>query len=262
MLRVSIDGRQIEYRLCPGDASRPPLVFLHEGLGCVALWRDFPDVVARRLGTRALVYSRFGYGGSDGLTAPRTETFMHTEALEVLPKLLDHFGLERPLLIGHSDGASIALIHAATASRPVSGLVLLAPHIVAEPMALQSIAKVRERYLNRRPPALRDRLSRYHAHVDDAFLGWADTWLSPGFRHWSLEALCEALTAPALLVQGEKDEYGTVPVQIDGIASRAKGVVERLILSRCGHAPHRDQEAAVTEAIEQFWSGTLACAAR
>ncbi len=260
MLHVTFEGRRIEYRLCPGDAARPPLVFLHEGLGCVALSREFPDAVARRLGTRALVYSRFGYGGSDGLKAPRTAMFMHEEALTWLPRLLDHLGLERPLLIGHSDGASIALVHAALGERAVAGLVLMAPHIDVEPISLTSIAKARERYRDPRRHSLRDRLAKYHVNVDDAFLGWADAWLSPAFRDWTLAPLCERITAPVLLIQGEDDEYGTVPVQIDGIASRVRGPVERLVLAHCGHSPHRDQEAAVLAAIDALWAKLQASA--
>ena len=145
---AEIDGRRIEYRMLPGDAAAgPPLVFLHEGLGSVALWRDFPDKVARRLGAPALVYSRFGYGQSDGLIAPNTPRFMHDEALDVLPVLLDRLGIARPLLIGHSDGASIALIHAAASGRPVHGLVLMAPHVFVEPICLESIARIRDTYL-------------------------------------------------------------------------------------------------------------------
>ena len=183
---ATVNGRQIEYRMIPGDLAQPTLVFLHEGLGSVALWRDFPDKVAAGLGARALVYSRFGYGQSDGLLAKNTPRFMHDEALDVLPALLDRLGIERPLLIGHSDGASIALIHAAASGRPVHGLVLMAPHVFVEPICLASIARIRDTYLN---TDLKQRLAKYHAHVDDAFLGWADTWLLPEFQSWSIEDL-------------------------------------------------------------------------
>jgi pimeloyl-ACP methyl ester carboxylesterase len=254
MLFTDIDGRAIEYRVIPGAVSdRPPLVFLHEGLGCAALWRDFPDKVARELGAPALVYSRFGYGQSAGLEGPRTPRFMHEEALDVLPVLLDHCGISRPLLIGHSDGASIALIHAASPGRPVAGLVLMAPHIMVEPICVESIARISTIYAKR---SLRARLARYHAHVDDAFRGWADIWLDPAFRNWSLETEARALSIPALLIQGREDEYGTL-AQIDRIAELAHGPIERLVLEKCGHSPHRDQEAAVLAAIVGFTAQRL-----
>ena len=250
---ATIDRRRIEYRLIPGDAlARPPLVFLHEGLGSVALWRDFPDKVAARLGARALIYSRFGYGQSDGLPggppARRAPDFMHREALDILPDLLDQLGIERPLLIGHSDGASIALIHAAAANRPVAGLALMAPHAFVEPVCVESIARIRETY---RTTDLRARLAKYHARVDDAFLGWADIWLEPEFLSWSIEDLLPRVTAPLLLIQGRDDEYGTL-AQLDRIEAAAPGPATRLVLDRCGHAPHRDQEAAVLAAIVAF----------
>jgi pimeloyl-ACP methyl ester carboxylesterase len=244
---VAIGGRPIEFRVVPGDATaRPTLVFLHEGLGCVALWRDFPDKLAARLGARALVYSRFGYGQSEGLPGPRTPDFMHEEARDVLPGLLDHLGIERPLLVGHSDGASIALIYAA--AHPVAGLALMAPHVFVEQVCIDSIARVRASYADGR---LRTRLAKYHAHVDDAFLGWADTWLLPDFRAWSIESLVNQVTAPMLLIQGSGDEYGTL-AQLDRIEARANVPVTRLVLDACGHSPHRDQPAAVLDAIARF----------
>jgi pimeloyl-ACP methyl ester carboxylesterase len=248
---LQVTGRPIEYRVIPGDAARPALVFLHEGLGSMALWRDFPDKVASRLGLRALVYSRFGYGQSDGLVGKRDIHFMHYEALEVLPRLLDQLRIEAPLLVGHSDGASIALIHAAAARRPVSGLVLMAPHVFVEPITVASIARMRETY---RTTDLRDRLAKYHARVDDAFLGWADSWLLPEFRAWSIEPLLADVRAPMLLIQGLDDEYGTLE-QLDRIAARAPGPASRLELARCGHSPHRDQPAAVLDAIALFARG-------
>jgi pimeloyl-ACP methyl ester carboxylesterase len=250
---VSIAGRRLEYRAIAGDAARPPLVFLHEGLGCSQLWREFPDRLAARLGARALLYSRLGYGHSEALAGKRQPDFMHQEALTVLPALLDHFGLANPLLIGHSDGASIALIHAALGNRAVSGLVLMAPHVFVEPICLNSIAKLREAYLASagNGDGLRSRLAKYHAHVDDAFLGWAEVWLEPEFRAWTIEDLSPAVTAPMLLIQGRDDEYGTL-AQLDSIRARAGGPVSRLVLANCGHAPQRDSEASVLEAIVSF----------
>ena len=256
MARIDIGGVHLETRLIPGDPATPWLVFLHEGLGCVALWRDFPDKLARRLGARALVYSRRGYGRSDPLDGPRTPDFMHREALDVLPALLAHFGIEGPLLIGHSDGASIALVHAAGASQqqrtlsPVAGVVLIAPHVAVEPVSVESIARVRAAYLR---GELRERLARHHEHVDDAFLGWADIWLDARFRDWSLGPEIARLRCPSLLIQGVDDEYGTL-AQIDAIAAGAPGAVTRLVLAGCGHVPQRDRPAEVLDAIVDFVS--------
>jgi pimeloyl-ACP methyl ester carboxylesterase len=249
-----IHGRRIEYRMLPSEAGAgPTLVFLHEGLGSVGLWRDFPDKLAARLGLPALAYSRFGYGQSDGLTAANTPRFMHEEALDVLPALLDLLGIERPLLIGHSDGASIALIHAAASGRPVHGLVLMAPHVFVEPICLESIARIRDTYFN---TDLKQRLARHHAHVDDAFLGWADTWLLPEFRSWSIEDLLPAVHQPMLLIQGRDDAYGTL-AQLDRIEAGVQASVSRLVLADCGHSPQRDQEAAVLRAIAMFAANLL-----
>jgi pimeloyl-ACP methyl ester carboxylesterase len=248
---AAVTGRQIEYRMIPGDHAQPALVFLHEGLGSAGLWRDFPDKIAARLGARALIYSRFGYGQSDGLAAPRTIRFMHEEAQDILPVLLDRFQIERPLLVGHSDGASIALIHAAVAERPVAGLVLMAPHVFVEPQTVESIARIRAAY---EATDLKARLARYHARVDDAFLGWAGTWLRPEFRAWSIEELIAGVRGPMLLIQGRDDEYGTL-AQLDRIAAGARAPVTRLVLDRCGHSPHRDQESAVLDAIVDFSRG-------
>jgi pimeloyl-ACP methyl ester carboxylesterase len=250
MLFANVNGRQLEYRMIPGDAlAQPTLVFLHEGLGSVAMWRDFPDKLAARLGARALVYSRFGYGRSDRLTGPRTPAFMHEEALQVLPPLLDLLGIERPLLVGHSDGASIALIHAGVAGRPVHGLALMAPHVFVEPGGLESIARIRKTY--GASDELKTRLARYHADVDGAFLGWANIWLAPEFRSWSIEDVLGGIDAPALLIQGEDDEYGTM-AHIESIEAHAQGPTSRLVLPACGHSPHRDQEAAVLDAMTTF----------
>lgn len=251
MPHVEIRGRRLETRVIPGAAERPWLVFLHEGLGSVSLWRDFPDKVARRLGMRALIYSRQGYGQSDPLEGPRDVDFMHREALDVLPLLLAAFRIERALLVGHSDGASIALIHAASHPATVSGLVAMAPHVLVEPICQQSIARVAETY---EQGELRARLARHHAHVDDAFLGWSRIWLDPRFRTWALGPECQRLSVPSLLIQGEDDEYGTL-AQLDAIQQAAPGAVTRLVLAHCGHAPQRDQEADVLAAIERFAAG-------
>ena len=249
MPQVTVLGREIEVRMIPGAATGcPPLVFLHEGLGCVSMWRDFPDKVARRVGAPAMIYSRFGYGKSDGLNGPRTLDFMHEEALDVLPELLDTLNIQNPILIGHSDGASIALIHAALARRKSTAVVLMAPHVMVEPVSVESIARITETY---ETTDLKARLANHHKNVDDAFLGWSRAWLNPQFRSFHLGREAQALAIPALLIQGEDDEYGTL-AQLDAIAEVAKGPVQRVVLSNCGHSPHRDQEAAVLDAISGF----------
>jgi pimeloyl-ACP methyl ester carboxylesterase len=251
MAFVDIAGVALETRLIPGDPAKPWLVFLHEGLGSVSLWRDFPDQVARRVGGRGLIYSRQGYGQSDplpGADKRRPASFMHDEALKVLPALLAHYAIEKPVLIGHSDGASIALIHAATSDDMVTGLVLMAPHVIVEPVSLASIAQIKDLYAK---GALRDRLARHHTHVDDAFLGWADTWLDPAFATWSLEPEVARLSCPVLLIQGEDDEYGTLK-QLDIIEKGAAEKVARLVLPACGHSPQRDKPAEVIQAIATF----------
>ncbi len=253
MPHIDVQGVSLEYRTIPGDAHRPWLVFLHEGLGCVSLWRDFPDKLARRLKMRALVYSRRGYGQSAALAVPRTTDFMHDEALFVLPTLLDTLGIEKPILVGHSDGASIALIHAASANRPIAAAVLMAPHVFVESVTVASIARVAAAFAT---TDLKARLGKHHAHVDDAFLGWSKIWLSPKFASWSLGAEVAILASPTLVIQGTDDQYGTL-AQIDAITNRAPGPVQRLVLDRCGHSPHRDREEAVIDAIASFAAGVL-----
>ena len=245
---VVAGGQRLEYSWY-GAASpgRAPIVMLHEGLGSVAQWRDFPQRLAAASRRRVLAYSRLGYGQSDPLTAPRGVDFMHAEALHVLPELLDRLGVARPILCGHSDGASIALIHAARAQRPVLALIVLAPHVFVEPCAVRRIAATRLDYLD---GDLRQRLSRFHHHVDGAFWGWNDIWLKPQFASWSIEALLPRIDCPLLAVQGEDDEYGTME-QIDRLQAAMRGA-QRLVLRACGHAPHRDQAQAVLAAVAAF----------
>jgi len=238
----------LEYRTILGHAARAPLVFLHEGLGSAGLWRDFPDKLARRTGSRALVYSRAGYGGSSGLAGKREPRFMHDEALDILPRMLAVTGSGRPLLVGHSDGASIALIHAAAHPGMVSGLVLMAPHVFVEPETLAAIARIAETY---ETTDLRERLAQYHDNVDDAFRGWSDIWLSPRFTSWSLGKEVERLAVPTLLIQGEDDPYGTL-AQLDAFEAARLAKISRVVLRDCGHSAHRDQEAQVLDAIASF----------
>ena len=241
----------LEYRWIEGHA--PPLVFLHEGLGSVSTWRDVPDVLATRTGCAALVYSRHGHGASEPPPAPRGVRFMHDEATSVLPELLETHDIRDPILIGHSDGGSIALIYAGSvpsgSTRTPRGLVLLAPHVFVEDCSIESIMRMRERYAT---TDLRERLAVHHGdNVDAAFRGWNDVWLDPAFRNWNIEEYLGEITCPVLVIQGEDDEYGTRR-QVDVIAAQVGGPVEVDLLPRCGHAPHRDHRELVLKRIASF----------
>jgi pimeloyl-ACP methyl ester carboxylesterase len=233
----------------PSPAAAPTLVFLHEGLGCVALWRDFPARLAAATGCGALVYSRWGYGASDPVTLPRPLSYMHDEARDSLPEVLERLGVTQAVLVGHSDGASIALLHAASRTAPrVRGLVLLAPHVFCEDLSVRSIAAAAEAY---RSGGLRARLAKYHADVDGAFWGWNGAWLDPGFRAWNIEDVLPRVQVPALVVQGANDEYGTL-AQVDAIERGVRGQVQRLVLENCGHSPQRDQPEQTLAAAAEF----------
>jgi len=206
------------------------IVFLHEGLGSLAMWKDFPERCARVSGCAALVYSRYGYGESDRLLESRRVNFMHDEALKTLPELLDKLHVEQPILFGHSDGASIALIHAGGAGRSVRGLILLAPHVFVEDVAIRSIQAAQQAYQS---TDWREKLSRYHSDPDSAFRGWNDIWLHPEFRAWNIEEYLPRIACPILAIQGENDEYGTME-QIERVARLARGV-QVLKLRDCRH---------------------------
>jgi pimeloyl-ACP methyl ester carboxylesterase len=251
------DGRRmrIEHQwLRREDAAAPLMVFLHEGLGSVSMWRDFPGQMCAALQCRGLVYSRPGYGQStprvvDEAWAP---DFMHRQAHEVLPALLKALGVDthedKPWLFGHSDGGSIALLYAARFPDRIAGAVVVAPHILVEDLSVASITKARTAYAE---TDLRQRLSRHHADVDSAFRGWNDIWLHPAFRDWNItQELC-SITCPLLAVQGVNDEYGTLE-QVRGIARVAPQctVVE---LADCGHSPHRDRQDRLLEAVRDFF---------
>ena len=228
------------------ESLHPPVVFLHEGLGSVAMWKDFPARLCEAHGLRGLVFSRYGYGRST--PKPPGERwppeFMHQQAHEVLPALFDELGIERPWLFGHSDGGSIALLYAARFAERTAGVVAVAPHLFVEDVSITSIEQAREAYAS---TDLRERLARYHDDPDSAFRGWNDAWLSREFRSWNIEAEIASIRCPVLAVQGEDDEYGTLE-QIRGIARRVPGT-ELLILPDCGHSPHRDQpERLIAEA--------------
>jgi pimeloyl-ACP methyl ester carboxylesterase len=257
-VEVPFDGRviRIEHAFVGArDPSAPTAVFLHEGLGSVALWKDWPARVCADGGLRGLVYSRYGYGRS----TPRphderwTPSFMHVQAEDTLPRLLSalHVGErgERYWLVGHSDGGSIALIHAARFPERVAGVVAIAPHIVVEDVSLRSIARARDAWRTTDLPA---RLGRYHADPTSAFGGWNDVWLSAAFRDWSIEAMLARLRCPVLAIQGADDEYGTL-AQVEGIRARVPAA-ELLVLDGCGHSPHRDRPEALARAVNDFIS--------
>lgn len=245
---------RIEYRwLAAQRTSTPLIVFLHEGLGSLAMWKDFPQRLCDAALCRGLVYSRPGYGRSTPRAASEAwgVDFMHRQAHEVLPALFESLRLDaiaQPLwFFGHSDGASIAMLYAARYTRQVAGLVAVAPHIVVEDISVQSIAQARDAYLQ---SDLSQRLARYHDDPGSAFWGWNSVWLLPEFRGWSIEAEIESITCPLLAVQGLNDEYGTLE-QIRGIARRVPHS-ELLELPACGHAPHRDQREQLIAAVCEF----------
>jgi pimeloyl-ACP methyl ester carboxylesterase len=247
---ATVAGRRIEAVEHAGDPDRRPLVLLHEGLGSVGLWRDFPAALGAATGRRVLVFSRLGHGRSEPPPEPRTPAFFHEEALDVLPALLPQLDAADPILVGHSDGASIALIHAAY--HPVTALALIAPHAFVEDVTVAAISATRERY---ETGGLRERMARHHDDPDAAFWGWCGVWLDPAFRAWSIEEDAQGVTAPVLLVQGDADPYGTLD-QIDRIRARIKGPVERLVLEGAGHSPQVEQPEAVLQALVAF-SGRL-----
>lgn len=237
--------------LGPRPEDAPTLVFLHEGLGSVSAWRDFPQRLVAATGLGALVYSRWGYGRSDPVTPPRPLSYMHDEARESVPDVLAQAGVRRAVLVGHSDGASIALLFAGGDSprrAVLAGLVLEAPHVFVEDVSIRSIAASADAY---RTGDLRARLARHHQDVDGAFWGWNRAWLDPDFRAWNIEASLPRVQVPALVVQGEDDPYGTL-AQVDAVSTKSSGPVSRLVLPRCGHAPHRDQAEATIEAVAAF----------
>lgn len=249
---VDIDwrGRQIsiEYAWVDGDGAAPLIVFLHEGLGSVSMWRDFPKALCAAAGCRGLVYSRPGYGRS----TPRApderwlNDFMHRQAFEVLPALLRALNItEPPWLLGHSDGGSIALLHAT--KHPVAGAIVMAPHILVEDLSITSIEGARTAY---ETTDLRQRLARHHDDPDSAFWGWNGIWLDPAFRAWTIEDEIVGIHGPLLAMQGLDDEYGSL-AQIHGIARRVPQT-HLLEIPACGHSPHRDQPQAVIDAVTAF----------
>ncbi len=257
MGRIAVAGGELEYQwVGVGEGAGPALVFLHEGLGCAAMWGRFPHALALAAGCRGLIYSRFGYGHSSPPAGPRTARFMHEEALEVLPALLERLGIRMPVLVGQSDGASIALIYAAAHPASVTGLILEAPHVFAEQLTLNAIAQVRARVAER--DDLREKFGKYHRDGQSVVERWSAVWLAPSFRAWTIEADLPAITCPVLLLQAERDPYGSL-AHVDRIASTVRGPVRRVVLPGDGHAPHRDCRSHTLHEMIDF-IGSLAVA--
>lgn len=247
---LSAGGKALEYACFgPPPHEAPTLVLLHEGLGCTALWRGFPQALAKATGFGVFAWSRAGYGQSDPADLPRPVDYMTREAVEVLPQVLDAIGFRRGVLVGHSDGATIAAIHTGTVpDHRVRGLVLMAPHFFTEEMGLAEIAKAKEAYA---ATDMRDRMAKYHRDPDNTFRGWNDAWLDRDFRTWNVSDVIDYLRVPVLAIQGRDDQYGTL-AQIDELEARSYAPVDRLILDDCRHAPYLDRAEAVVAGIADF----------
>jgi len=248
---IEIDGNRLEINYHgPPPEEATTLVFLHEGLGCVAMWRDFPSRLAVATGCGALVYSRLGYGRSGACKLPRPLRFMHDEGLKVLPELLEKTGVKRCILVGHSDGGSIGIVYAGgTPARSLKGLVTLAAHVFCEDLSVRSIREARQKYLE---ADLRKRLEGYHGpNTDCAFRGWNDAWLDPDFKKWNIEEYLSGIRVPLLAIQGEKDPYGT-PAQLEAIVGQTGGEAQSLMIPDCGHAPHIERPEATFKSIKRF----------
>ncbi len=245
---VLVDGKRLETLwIGPADEHLPTVVMLHEGLGSVALWKDFPQRLASITGCGILAYSRYGHGGSDKLLEKRSVQFMHHEGEVVLPELLDKLGISRPILLGHSDGGSISLIFAGKYPDRPRALILEAPHVFVEDLSVASITEAKVAYQTTDLPR---KLGRYHRHVDATFWGWNDIWLDPQFRSWNIEEYLPAIRCPILCIQGEEDEYGTV-AQVNAIQARVP-TTQIVMLPNCKHSPHRDQTEATLARIAEF----------
>ena len=252
---LTIGAADLEYRMIgPLPADAPTIVMLHEGLGSAALWGDFPEQLQAATGAGVLVYSRAGYGASSPVQLPRPLDYMHVEALEVLPKLLDEIGFRRGLLLGHSDGASIATIYAgAHQDHRVQGLALIAPHFIVEDVSVASIAEIKTAY---ETGGLKAKLARWHNDVDNAFHGWNDAWLDPNFRAWDISDYLSYIRVPIAVLQGADDQYGTIR-QVEIAQEECYCPVEVTIFNKAGHSPHREAPEATLNAISEFASAVL-----
>jgi pimeloyl-ACP methyl ester carboxylesterase len=253
---LTIGAADLEYRMIgPLPAEAPTIVMLHEGLGSAALWGDFPEKLQAATGAGVLVYSRAGYGASSPVKLPRPLDYMHVEALDVLPKLLDGVGFRRGVLLGHSDGASIAAIYAgARQDHRVQGLALIAPHFIVEDVSVTSIAEIKTAY---ETGGLRAKLARWHNDVDNAFHGWNGAWLDPKFRGWDISDYLAYIRVPVAVLQGGDDQYGTIR-QVEIAREQCYCPVEVTILSKAGHSPHREAPEATLNAISEFASAVCA----
>jgi pimeloyl-ACP methyl ester carboxylesterase len=247
---LNIAGSELEYRMIgPAPDVAPTMVMLHEGLGCVGLWGDFPQQLAAATGCGVLVYSRAGYGASSPATLPRTSDYMHAEALEVLPKLLDAIGFRRGLLVGHSDGASIAAIYAGgIQDHRVRGVALMAPHFIVEDISVASIAQTKVAYES---GDLKPKLARWHKDVDNAFYGWNSAWLDPAFRDWDISESLAYIRVPVALIQGENDQYGTMR-QIEIAREECYCPVGVTLIEGAGHSPHREAPELTLATLADF----------
>ncbi len=249
MDRITIGDRQLaSIRIGPPAARRPTLVFLHEALGSIGLWRDFPAALCAATGLGGLVYERLGHGWSDPPFGPRDTDYLHIEALEILPAVLDAAGIADAILVGHSDGASIALIHAGRATMRPRAIVAMAPHVFVEPITL---AGIRATVADWQSSGRADRFARHHRDADALFRAWHETWLDPRFRDWNMEDVLGEIACPVQLIQGVDDEYGS-PAQLRAIAAQVGGAVETHLLPGCGHVPHRSHGDQVTALIGRF----------
>lgn len=271
MNRIDIDGVGLEVAHIPGPDELPPLLFLHEGLGSVAMWRQrgrfWPQELCEASGRAGWLYSRRGYGQSDPIPDVRgpwedgpvwtrgrhRPDYMHREAERVLPRLIEALGMPPPVLVGHSDGATVALLYAA--SHPVPACVVMAPHVMVETVAVDAIGQAKKAYEN---GGLRERLARYHADVDNAFWQWNDVWLSEAFQSFDIRQTCRGIRSPLLVVQGDGDEYGTLAQVEETVRSVPQALT--CVLPGCGHSPHRDQPDALTEQVRAFLA-RLPCSA-
>ena len=252
---LRIGASELEYRMIgPAPDQAPTIVMLHEGLGSARLWGDFPDRLQAATGAGVLAYSRAGYGASTAVTLPRPLDYMHVEALEVLPELLDRIGFRRGLLLGHSDGASIAAIYAGShQDHRVQGVAMIAPHFVVEDIGLAAIAETRTAY---QTADLKAKLARWHDDVDNAFYGWSDAWLDPGFRDWDISEFLAYIRVPVAILQGTDDQYGTMR-QIEIAREECYCPVEVTMIPGAGHSPHRDVPGPVVDAIAAFSAAVL-----
>src|ERR1700731_377090 len=252
---LRIGASDLEYRMIgPAPSEAPAIVMLHEGLWSAALWGDFPDKLQAATGFGVLVYSRAGYGTSSPVPLPRPLDYMHVEALDVLPKLLDAIGFRRGLLLGHSDGASIAAIYAGgVQDHRVQAVAMIAPHFVVEDISVASIAEIRKAY---ETTDLKSKLKRWHSDVDNAFYGWNDAWLDPKFRDWDISEYLAYIRVPVAILQGADDQYGTIR-QVEIAEQECYCPVDVTIIPAAGHSPHREAPGATLNAISEFASRIL-----